>query len=100
MYFRVSQGTSQNYAWYVLCAFRAFCNSWKSFLYIHTVLVVIAGPCFSESRLHEVAVEPSNIIERLVGVQICMLFLLEICLDGTVNTTFSQQHCPYGVTIL
>ena len=28
----------------MLCAFRTFCNSWKSFLYTHTVVVVIIGP--------------------------------------------------------
>ena len=50
-------------AYYVLCAFRTFCNSWKSFLYTHTVLVVIVKPHTLESRIHKVTVELPNIIE-------------------------------------
>ena len=78
-------------AYYVLCAFRTFCNSWKS-LYTHTVLVVIVKPHSFESRIHKVTVELPSIIEELVEVQVCTLFLLQICLTdghGTVNTTFS-----------
>jgi len=42
-----------------------------------------------ESMIHKVTVE-LNIIEGLVGVQLCTLFLLQICLtDGTGSTTFS-----------
>jgi len=77
-------------AYYVLCAFRTFCNSWKSFLQTHTVLVVIIGPYTCESRIHKVTIELPIIMEGLAGVQLCMLFLLQICLtDGTVTTTFS-----------
>ena len=58
----------------ILCAlaFRTFCNSWKSFLYIRTVLVVIVGPYTFESRIHKVAVELPNVVEGLVGVQYCI----------------------------
>ena len=74
----------------MLCAFRTFCNSWKSSLYTHTVLVVVVGLYTSESRIHKLTVELPNIIEGLVGVQLCTLFLLQISLtDGTANTTFS-----------
>ena len=56
-YFRVSQvplrcSWIQYVAQYVLCAFRTFCNSWNSFLYIHAVLIVIIGPYTFESRIH------------------------------------------------
>jgi len=71
----------------VLCTFRTFCNSWKSGLYTHTVLVVAVGPYTFERRIHKVAVELSNTV---VGVQLCTLFLLQSCLtDGTVNKTSS-----------
>jgi len=62
----------------------------ESGLYTHTVLVVIVGPYTFASRIHKVAVELPNVIEGLVGVQLCTLFVLQICVaDGTVNTTFS-----------
>jgi len=32
-------------AWYMMCAFWAFCSSWSPFLYTHTVLAVIVGHC-------------------------------------------------------
>ena len=44
-----------------------------SYTYMHTVLVVIVGPYTFESRIHKVAVELPNIIEGLVGVQLCTL---------------------------
>jgi len=69
----------------VLCAFRTA----GSQAYTHTVLVVIVGLYTLESMIHKVTVE-LNIIEGLVGVQLCTLFLLQICLtDGTGSTTFS-----------
>jgi len=50
-----------------------------SFLYTHTVLVVVIGSYTFESRIH-----------KGTGVQLYALFLLQISLtDGTVNTTFS-----------
>jgi len=59
-------------------------------LYTHTVLLVVVGPYTFKSRIHKVAVELPNIIEGLVGIQLCTLFVLQICLtDGTANTTFS-----------
>ena len=81
-------------ALYVLCAFRTFCNRWNSFLYTHTVLIVIVGPYTFESRIHKVVELPNN-IEGLVGVQLCTLFLLQICLtDGSVNTTSASGIVP------
>jgi len=62
---------------YVLCAFRTFSNSWKS-LYIHTVLVAIVGPYTFEDRIHKVAVELPNIVEGLVGVQLCTLYFKSV----------------------
>ena len=44
MYFHESQEFPETMAWYMLRAFRAFCNSWKSFVYTHTVLVVVITP--------------------------------------------------------
>ena len=86
---------SDTMAQYVLCAFRTFCNSWNSFLYTHTVLIVIIGPYTFESRIHKVTVELPNIIEGLVGVQLCTPFLLQICLtDGSVNTTSASGIVP------
>ena len=79
----------ENTAWYVLCAFRAFYNSWKS-LYTHTVLVVIVRP-WSHCRTFKHHLTAYR-------VQLCTLFQLEIP-DGAANT-FSQWHCPYRVTIL
>ena len=55
-------------------------------LYTHIVLVVVVRPYTSESRIQKVAVELPNIIEGLVGVQLCTLFGLT---DDTANTTFS-----------
>ena len=70
-------------------------------LYTHTVLVVVVGLYTFESRIHKVAIEFPNIIEGLVAVQLCMLFVLQICLtDGTVNTIFSKQHCLYRAMVL
>ena len=63
----------------MLCAFRIFYNSRKSFLHSHTVLVVVVGLHTFESRIHKVAIELPT-IEGLVGVQLCALFLLQICL--------------------
>jgi len=75
--------------------FRTFCNSWNSFLYTHTILIVIVGPYTFESRIHKVAVELPNIIEGLVGVQLGNLFLLQICLtDGSANTTSASGIVP------
>ena len=54
--------------------------------YIH--ILVIVGPYTFESRIHKVAVELPNIIEGLVGVQLCTLFLLQICLTGVVAKYF------------
>ena len=46
------------------------------------------GHILLKARIHKVAVELPNIVEGLVGVQLCNLFLLQICLtDGSVNTT-------------
>jgi len=47
---------------------------------------IIAGAYTLESRIHKLAVELLNIIEELV-VQLCTLFLLQICL--TDGKTFS-----------
>ena len=89
MYFCLSQAPSQYYGFYVLCAFRTFCNNWS--LCTHTVLVVIVGPHTFESRIHKVAVELPNIIQGLVGVQLCTLFLLQICLtDGTLYSEYTS----------
>jgi len=42
-----------------------------------------------ESRIHKVALELLNTIEGLLGVQLSILFPLQICLtDGTANATF------------
>ena len=63
----------------VLCAFKTFCNSWKSGLYTHTVLVVVVGPYTFESRIPKVAVELPNIIEGLVGVRfVCCLYFKSV----------------------
>jgi len=59
------------------------------------ILIVIVGPYTFESRIHKVAVELPNIIEGLVGVQPCTLFLLQICLtDGSANTTSASGIVP------
>ena len=78
----------------MLCAFRTFCNSWNSFLYTHTVLIVIVGPYTFESRIHKVAVELPNVIEGLVGVQLRTVST-QICLtDGPVNATSASGIVP------
>jgi len=61
-------------------------------IYIRTVLVVIVGPYTFESRIHKVAVELPNIVEGLVGVQLCTLYLLQI--DGIANTTLASGIVP------
>ena len=48
------------------------------------MLVVVVGPYTFESKIHKVAVE-LPIIEGLVGVRLCMLFVLQICLTGWYN---------------
>jgi len=50
--------------------------------------MVVVGHAF-KSRIHKVAVKPPNIIEWVAGVELCTPFLLKVCPDGTVNTTFS-----------
>ena len=48
-------------------------------------------PYTFESRIHKVAVELPNIVEGLVGVQLCTLYLLQICqIDGIANTTLAS----------
>jgi len=50
---------------------------------------------FWKQDSHKVAVELPNIIEGLVGVQLCTLFLLQICLtDGSANTTSASGIVP------
>ena len=90
MYFRVSQAPSQYHGLVCAVCFQDLLQQLEVMLYTHTVLVVVVGPYTFESRIHKVAVELPNIIEGLVGVQLCTPFLLQICLtDGTANTTFS-----------
>ena len=61
-----------------------------SHAYIHTVLIVVVGQYTFESRIRKVALELPNIIEGLVGVQLCTPFLLQICVtDGIASTTSS-----------
>jgi len=60
--------------------------------YVH---IVIVGPYTFESRIHKVTVEFPNIIEGLVGVQLCTLFLHQICpTDGSLNTTSASGIFP------
>jgi len=88
MHFRLSQAPSWYYGLVCAVCFQDLLQQLKSFLYTHTVLVVIVGPYAFESRIHKVTVELLNIIDGLVRVQLCTLFLLQICLtDGTANTT-------------
>jgi len=62
MYFRLSQALSEYYG--LVCAV-TFCNSWKTGLYTHTVLVVIVGLYTFESRNYKFPVELPNITEGL-----------------------------------
>jgi len=57
-----------------VCAvsFQDLLQQLKSGLYTHTVLVVVIGPY--TFKIQKVAVELSNIIEGLAGVQLCTLF--------------------------
>ena len=48
---------------------------------------IVVGSYTLASRIDKVAVELPNMTEELVGVQLCTLFLLQICL--TDGTTFS-----------
>jgi len=92
MYFRVGPVPSRYYGLVcaVCCVLSGPFATTGSHAYTHTVLVVVIGPYTFESRIHKVTVELPNIIEGLVGVQLCTPFLLQICLtDGTANTTFS-----------
>jgi len=75
-----------------VCAvsFQDLLQQLKSGLYTHTVLVVVIGPYTFESRIQKVAVELSNIIEGLAGVQLCTLFVLQICLTEYSSTV--QWH--------
>ena len=70
--------------------------------YVRTVLVVIVGPYTFESRIHKVAVELPNIVEGLVGAQLCILYLLQICqIDGIANTTLASGIVlPCEVTMI
>jgi len=92
MYFRLSQAPSQYYC--LVCA-----------VYFQDILqqLLICPYCTSshhraiyfESRIHKVTVELPNIIEGLVGVQLCVLFLLQICLtDGTVIQPLASGIVP------
>jgi len=80
---------------YVLSGLFATAGS-PSYIHTHTILVVIIGPYTFESRIHKVAAELSNIIEGLVGVQLCTLSTSKlICLtDGTVNITSASGIVP------
>ena len=89
MYFHVSQAPSGYYGFVCAVCFQGLLQQLESFLYSHTVLVVVIRPYTFESRIHKVAVELPNTIEGLLGVQLSILFPLQICLTGgTVNTTF------------
>ena len=71
----VTQVPSQTTAWYMLCAFKVFSNSWKSLLYMCCTRSCHQAYSF-ESGIHKVATEPPDVIERLAGVQPFVLFLL------------------------
>jgi len=93
MYFCVSQAPSRYYGLVCAVCFQNLLQQLESFLYAHTVLVVIVGPYTFESR-QKVAVELPNIIEGLVGVQLYVLFL-QICLtDGTVIQPLDSGIVP------
>ena len=78
MYFRVSQAPSQYYGSVCAVCFQDLLQQLRSGLYTHTVLVVVIGPYTFESKIHKVAEERPNIVEGLVGVQLCALFVLQI----------------------
>ena len=83
----------------LVCAvrFQDLLQQLEVMLYTHTVLIVIVGPYTFESRIHidKVAVELPNIIEGLLGVQLCTPFLLQICLtDGSANATSASGIVP------
>jgi len=91
MYFCVCQAPSRYYGFVCAVCFQDLLQQLEvRLIYTYTVLVVVVGPYSFESRIHKVTVELPNIIKGLVGVQLCMLFVPQICLtDGTANTTFS-----------
>ena len=94
MYFCVSQAPSRYYGLVCAVCFQDLLQQLESFLYAHTVLVVIIGSYTFESR-QKVAVELPNIIEGLVEVQLGVLFLLQICLtDGTVIQPLDSAIVP------
>ena len=66
-------------AWYGLCVFKEFSNSWKSFLYVYCTSSRHQVICF-ENRIYKVTIEPPDVIEQITGVQLFMLFLLQIYL--------------------
>jgi len=87
MYFRVSQAPSRYYG--LVCA---MCS--QDLLQQLEVLLMstysASSRCqamYFERMIHKVALEFPDIIEGLVAVQLCVLFLLLICL--TDGTTFS-----------
>ena len=51
-------------------------------------------PYTFESRIHKVTVELPNIVEGLVGVQLCTLYQLQICqIDGIANASGIVLPC-------
>ena len=95
MYFRESQAPSRYYGLVCAVCFQNLLQQLESFLYAHTVLVVIIEPYTFESRIHKVTVELPNIFEGLVGVQLCVLFLFQISLtDGTVIQPLDSGIVP------
>lgn len=73
----------------VLCAFMAFSNSWKSFLYTYNTT------CSSSCQvwcIHSAAVEPLKIPELLARVQLSMMFYLYIYGSAIVPTVWWYRH--------
>ena len=86
MYFHVSQAPSGYYGFVCAVCFQGLLQQLDV---PHTILVVVIRPYTFENRIHKVAVELPNTIEGLLGVQLSILFPLQICLTGgTANTTF------------
>ena len=92
MYFRVSQAPSRYY-WYGLVCALCFQD-----LLQRLEVLLICTYCTSshhrtiyfENQDLQGRHRTPNIIEGIVGVHLCMLFLLQICRTyGTANTTFS-----------
>jgi len=91
MYFCVNQAPSRHYGLVCAVCFQDLLQQLEvRLIYTYCTSSRHWAVYFLKAGYHKVTIELPNVVEGFVGVQLCTLFLLQICLtDGKANITFS-----------